>query len=61
MGVFDFVKDAGAKVGIGESTAEEEAKSSPKAAAADAKPDAAAKKVQERLNKRKLDQTAPKS
>lgn len=33
MGVFDFVKDAGAKIGIGESTSEEEAKAAAAAAA----------------------------
>lgn len=33
MGVFDFVKDAGAKIGIGESKSEEEAKAAAAAAA----------------------------
>ncbi len=33
MGVFDFVKDAGAKIGIGESRSEEEAKAAAAAAA----------------------------
>ncbi len=33
MGVFDFVKDAGAKIGIGESKSEEEAKAAASAAA----------------------------
>ena len=49
MGVFDFVQDAGAKIGIGESTAEEEAKA---AAEESAKTDARekrAKEVQEKL------------
>ncbi len=53
MGVFDFVKDAGAKVGIGESTAEEEAKVAAEEAALEARRSDMAKKVQDRLKANK--------
>lgn len=55
MGVFDFVKDAGAKVGIGESTAEAEAKAAAEEAAKDAAREKRAKEVQERLTANKKD------
>ena len=55
MGVFDFVKDAGAKVGIGESTAEAEAKAAAEQEAKDAAREARAKEVQERLAQNKAE------
>ncbi|MFW2382790.1 MAG: peptidoglycan-binding protein LysM [Acidimicrobiales bacterium] len=55
MGVFDFVKDAGAKVGIGESTAEEEAKAQAEQDAKDEARESRAKEVQERLSKNKAE------
>jgi len=61
MGVFDFVKDAGAKVGIGESTADAEARETAEAeakadaaqAAADDRAAAVAKRVKDRERKAK--------
>lgn len=63
MGVFDFVKDAGAKIGIGESTAEEEAKIAAEEAASEARRSDMAKKVQDRLkaNKETAAATAKKA
>ncbi|NNE97212.1 MAG: peptidoglycan-binding protein LysM [Acidimicrobiales bacterium] len=55
MGVFDFVKDAGAKVGIGESTTEAEAKAAAEQEAKDSAREARAKEVQERLAKNKAE------
>ena len=60
MGVFDFVQDAGAKIGIGESTADEEAKVEAAEAAKDASREKRAKEVQERLSKNK-DEAAKKA
>jgi len=45
MGVFDFVKNAGAKIGIGKSTGEEEAEAAEAAAQATARAEASAKRA----------------
>lgn len=55
MGVFDFVKDAGAKVGIGESTAEAEAKAQAEQDAKNEALEKKAKEVQESLSKNKAE------
>ncbi len=66
MGVFDFVKDAGAKIGIGDSDEEKaETETSAAAAAAAAAKEAAAderaRKVQERVKERKAKVSAAES
>ncbi len=55
MGVFDFVRDAGAKVGIGESTAEAEANAQAEHDAKDEAREERAKEVQERLSENKAE------
>lgn len=53
MGVFDFVKEAGAKIGIGESKAEKEEKAAAKVAAAKAASAERAAEVSKRVADRK--------
>jgi len=62
MGVFDFVKNAGAKIGIGKSTQEEAAEEAAAAAEAKQRSEAAAKRAADRRAARKklADQAADK-
>lgn len=53
MGVFDFVKEAGAKIGIGDSKEEKEAKAAAEAAATKAASDERAAEIAERVKNRK--------
>jgi nucleoid-associated protein YgaU len=56
MGVFDFVKEAGAKVGIGDTKEEKEAQAQAEAAAAKAASDQRASEVAERVKNRRAAQ-----
>ncbi|MGI9616000.1 MAG: peptidoglycan-binding protein LysM [Acidimicrobiales bacterium] len=53
MGVFDFVKEAGAKIGIGDSKEEKEAQAKAEAAAAKAASNERAAEIAERVKNRK--------